>query len=60
MLTSFFRGGFVDRLEIEIAATVLGDPATPFVGFLDAPPKLGNIAFEPLGTSVLIRADVER
>lgn len=60
VLTSFFRGGFVDRLEVEVAATLLGDPGTPFVGLLEAPPRLTNIAIEPLGTSVLIRADVQR
>lgn len=60
VLTSFFRGGFVDRLEVEVAATMLGDPATPLIGMLETPPRLHNVAIAPLGTSVLIQADVAR
>lgn len=60
VLTSFFRAGLVDRLEVEVAAAVLGDPGTAVLGALDAPPRLRNVGIEPLGTSVLIRADVER
>lgn len=59
VLTSFFRERLVDRVELEIAMTMLG-VGTPLVGALDHTPKLENVRIERLGSSVLVVGDVVR
>lgn len=60
ILTSFFRDQLVDRMELEIAMTILGG-GTPLVGALGGHlPRLENVKTSPLGTSILICGDVVR
>jgi riboflavin biosynthesis pyrimidine reductase len=59
VLTSFFRAGLVDRVEIECVATILGS-GTPLVGALIAPVRLVDVTTERLGASVLVRGTVAR
>lgn len=63
VVTSFLRAKRVDRLCVEIAMTLLGDPGTPMVGSLAVgalgeAPTLANVSVERLGANVLVRGDV--
>lgn len=63
ILTSFFRERLVDRLSIETAMIMLGQPATPCLGALGigvsaAAPTLTNVDVSMLGRNVLVRGDV--
>ncbi len=63
VVTSFLRARKVDRMCIEIAMRLLGEPGTPMLGdlavsALPEAPSLTNVSVERLGENVLVRGDV--
>ena len=63
VVTSFLRARRVDRMCIEIAMNLLGDPGTAMLGALSVmaltdAPKLANVSVDRLGENVLVRGDV--
>lgn len=60
ILTAFFREELVDRVELELAMTILGHGTPLLMGVGDRPLRLEAVTVERLGTSVLVSGDVVR
>jgi len=63
VVTSFLRARRVDKMRVEIATRLLGDPGTPTLGPLGVTtvgeaPSLANVTVERLGANVLVCGDV--